>query len=98
MFDKRLNESPLILHRVPRIVTLISKLAIECACALACRYLCQPYHKFKQLFTNSAFFIYMGEELSQPTKHANKIILTFIIKAKIIETHGIFKHFLSRYC
>jgi len=41
----------------------------------------------------SFFKISMGEEWSQPTKHANKIIISifFIMKSTILDTHGRFR-------
>jgi len=54
--------------------------------AHASMYSCQP----KQLFKDRALVVSMGEESSQPTKHANKIIISIfiIVKATILDTHG----------
>ncbi len=51
------------------------------ALACGCRYSCQPKQKPKQFFKRFClnFFNFYSEELSQPTKHANKIIISIFL-------------------
>jgi len=59
--------------------------------ASPCQYLSQPKHKSKEFFKDHAIFLFIfstGEESSQPTKDANKIIISIFwtMNANILDT------------
>ncbi len=89
---------------MPRIVALVSARAIACARALTCllTHVFTPAHagihtspsiNTSRFFKDGAllFLISRGEQLSQPTMHANKIIISIflIVKATILDTHTV---------
>jgi len=76
-----------ILESVPRIVALVSSLAFW----FSCHPKHKQKHKPKQFFKDRALFFLMGEESSQPTKKANKIIILIFLfmKATILDTLGL---------
>jgi len=88
------------MHSVPRIVALISARPNPPTCHVGFHASSspkhKPNHKSKQLSKYHALFlkkiskISMGEELSQLTKHANKIIISIFLnmKATIFDTHS----------
>jgi len=78
----------IVIHSVLRILALVSALAIARALACACRYSYKAKHKPKHFLEDPALIFFMYEELRQPTKHANKIIILIfsIMKATIIDT------------